>query len=218
MKERLDVLLVKHFLPQLYAEIKECRNFEEFGATYKGYSAGILLKLTYGFGLSDEKRMAILDEVIYRIDSIDFDEIRTEREELLQELYGTRPDRTHMDKYLKNAWNIEDMEKIWDLYEKEPYEDVSERTWFLGEYLDIFLRKSRGMLLASADFRELSEKISLALVGQKLSEKERNICEYHGRRIARMTLWEKSQKLKNVLYAVLRVKNIEAEWDSMPVD
>lgn len=84
----LDVLLVKHFLPQLYAEIKECRNFGEFGATYKGYSAGILLKLTYGFGLSDEKRMAILDEVIYRIDSIDFDEIRTEREELLQELYG----------------------------------------------------------------------------------------------------------------------------------
>ena len=214
----LDVLLVKHFLPQLYAEIKESRSFEEFGDTYKGYSADILLKLTYGFVFPDEKRMAILDELIYRIDSIDFDEIRTEREELLQELYGTKPDRTHMDKYLKNAWNMEDMKKIWDLYEKEPYEDVSERTWFLGEYLDVFSGKSRGMLLASADFRELSEKISLALVGQKLSEKERNICEYHGRRIARMTLWEKSQELKNVLYAVLGLKKVEAEWGSMPVD
>lgn len=33
-----------------------------------------------------------------------------------------------------------------------------------------------------------------------------------------MTLWEKSQELKNVLYAVFGLKKVEAEWDSMPVD
>ena len=41
-----------------------------------------------------------------------------------------------LEKYLKNAWNIRDMEKIWDLYEKQPYEETEERAAFLKNYLE----------------------------------------------------------------------------------
>ena len=47
-----------------------------------------------------------------------------------------------MEKYLKNAWNIRDMEKIWDLYERQPYEETEERVAFLKNYLEIFWRMS----------------------------------------------------------------------------
>lgn len=111
--EILDLLLVKNFLPELYEEIREKQSFEEFEKVYKGYTAEILLGLRLRFNEElifwDEKRAVMLNELVYRMDIMEFEKIQTDQEALRDELYGPNPDLEHMEKYLKNAWNIRDM-------------------------------------------------------------------------------------------------------------
>lgn len=57
----------------------------------------------------DEKRAVMLNELVYRMDIMEFEKIQTDQEALRDELYGPNPDLEHMEKYLKNAWNIRDM-------------------------------------------------------------------------------------------------------------
>ncbi|MFQ9393312.1 MAG: hypothetical protein ACLR2E_02730 [Lachnospiraceae bacterium] len=122
----------------------------------------------------------MLNELVYRMDIMEFEKIQTDQEALRDELYGPNPDLEHMEKYLKNAWNIRDMEKIWDLYEKQPYEETEERAASSENYLEIFWRMSRGILLTSDDFYQLSEKIFRNLNSQRWSEEDRRGYEWHG--------------------------------------
>ena len=212
----LDLLLVKNFLPELYEEIREKQNFGEFEKVYKGYTAEILLGLRLRFNEEfifwDEKRAIMLNELVYRMDIMEFEKIQTDQEAIREELYGPYPDLGNLEKYLKNAWNIRDVEKIWDLYEKQPYEETAERAAFLKNYLEIFWRMSRGILLTSDDFYQLSEKIFRNLNSQRWSEEDRRGYEWHGRQIARMILRENSQQLKNILYAAWGVTKVDAAW------
>lgn len=103
----LDLLLVKNFLPELYEEIREKQNFGEFEKVYKGYTAEILLGLRLRFNEElifwDEKRAVMLNELVYRMDIMEFEKIQTDQEAIQEELYGPYPDLGNLEKYLKNA-------------------------------------------------------------------------------------------------------------------
>ena len=76
--------------------------------------------------------------------SWNFEKIQTDQEAIQEELYGPYPDLGHLEKYLKNAWNIRDVEKIWDLYEKQPYEETAEGAAFSEKLSGDFLENVQG--------------------------------------------------------------------------
>lgn len=130
LKAIIEVQFLKHFLPELYADIKMSNDISEFGRRYKGYSVEIILGMKYGFWLPQEKKEKILNHIIYNVDVIDFLQVKSEREKYLSELYNKATLGNIMN-YLEYAQTYDDFKMIVQVCMNQGFDDYESRENFI---------------------------------------------------------------------------------------
>lgn len=216
LKAIIEVQFLKHILPELYANIKMSNDIFEFGRRYEGYSVDIILGMKYSFLIPEEKKGMILNNIIYNVDVIDFLQVKSEREKYLFELYNEAILDNIME-YLKYATTYNDFSKIVEVCTKQEFNNHVDRENFVKGILSIWAKQSNVSKIENFKFLDLSKQLVECLKQWKLTEKEKNICSYEGKRIIRRVIVDNSHCLRNILMMLFDVTTVENNWKTLGV-
>ena len=216
LKAIIEVQFLKHFLPKLYADIKMSSDISEFGRRYKGYSVEIILGMKYGFWIPQEKKEKILNHIIYKVDVIDFLQVKSEREKYMSELYNNAMIDNIM-LYLEYAQTYEDLKKIVEVCANQEFDDYESRENFIRTTLSIMAKQSSMVRIDNIKFGDLSKQIIDCIKWWKLSEKEKNICIYEGRMMIRRVIVDNTHFLRNILMLLFDVTVVETNWKTLGI-
>ena len=120
-------------MPEIYNEIKMSREIFEFGQKYQGYVIDVVFGLHYGFLIHNEKKEAILNYLIYKIDVIEFAKVKTMKEKYLSELRNDKIVISKIERYIEFIETYDDLNKILHIYKKHAFDDNVSQENFISK-------------------------------------------------------------------------------------
>lgn len=208
----IEVQFVKNILPELFTEIKMCSCIEEFGEKYKGYSLDIIWGVYLGLWLNSEKKVAILNNIIYNLDVIDFLHIKTLREKYIEELYSGKADIKNVNQYVECAQSYDDLHRIMEVCETKNFDKNTDKERFSGNILKILSNQWSPFKTYEKEFLDFSKHLVDWAVKSGMSEKERRIYAQEGYLIVRRCIIDNALQFKKVLSIFFPVSRVQEIW------
>lgn len=213
----IEVQFVKNILPELFTEIKMCSCIEEFGEKYKGYSLDIIWGVYLGLWLNSEKKVAILNNIIYNLDVIDFLHIKTEREKYIEELYSGKADIRNVNQYVECAQSYDDLYRIMEVCETKNFDKDTDKEKFSGNILKLLSQQWSPFKTYEKGFLNFSRSLVDWAVKSGLSEKEKRIYTQAGDLIVRRCIIDNALQFRKILSIFFPVSRIEEVWHGLAV-
>ena len=168
----IEVQFLKNFLPSLYADMRMCSDIYEFEEKYKGCSVNLILGIKSEFWSNKENKKKLLNDLIYRVDVIDYEQVQSVREKILRELHH-EPTLDHIMDYLKYAHSYNDFSKIIELSADQEFHQSKRREEFLEQILGMMGKLSYITEMNDAQMAALTKQLLEAMKGWNISEKEK---------------------------------------------
>ncbi len=217
LKAIIEVHFLRNMLPDIYTSLKMASNLMEFGKSYKGYSAEIILGLKYNFTYLDNKKITILNHIIYDVDVIDFAQVKVEREKYLSELYGAKASIKHINEYIEYARSYDDFSKILNICVEQQFNSNTDREVFIKEILSTLSKQLSLFKVNNQKFLDLSKELIECLKRFELSTNEKNICVYGGQMITRRVIVDNTHFLRNILFILFEINEVQESWKTLAV-
>lgn len=213
----IEVQFVKNILPDLFTEIKMCSCIEELGEKYKGYSLDIIWGVYLGLWLNSEKKVAILNNIIYNLDVIDFLHIKTRREKYIEELHSVKANIKNVNQYVECAQSYDDLYRIVEVCETRKFDKDVDKEKFLDNILKILSDLWCPFKTYDKEFLEFSKHLIDWAVKSGVSEKEKRIYTQAGYLIVRRCIIDNSLQFRKILSIFFPVSRIEETWHGLAV-
>lgn len=138
----IRVQFLKNFMPEVFKNIKMSRSIFEFGQRNYNYSIDIIFDLGYGFLLHNEKKEALLNFIIYKIDILVFSKVETKERKYLVELRKNKGTIKNIGEYINHAKTYDDLDKILDIYSTSEFNDSSLKENFIYMIFEVLSQQS----------------------------------------------------------------------------
>lgn len=217
IKGIIEVQFVKNILPEVFTEVKMCESIEEFGGKYSGYSLDIIWGIYLGLWFHSEKKEAILNNIIYNLDVIDFLHIKTQREKYLDELYSSKANIKNINQYVEYAQSYRDLNKIIEVCEAKYFDGDADKEKFLVKILECLSNQSSPFKTNEEGFLSFSKRLIEWAAKSGLSERGKRICTQAGYNIVRRCIIDNSLQFRKILSIFFPVTKIEETWHSLAV-
>lgn len=215
----IEVQFVKNFMPKIFTDIRMSRDIFEFGRKNQGYVINIVFGLHYGSLIHNEKKETMLNCLIYKIDVIDFNKVKTMKEEFLSELRSDRGTIANIGRYIDSAETYDDLDKILHIYEKQEFDDIGLRENFINKIFELLFKQHSPFKANTKEFLEFSNRLVHCLVETGLTDKEKTLCTSEGRLIVERTIVDNTKLFVNILFIFFDITTVENIWrDSMITD
>lgn len=211
----IEVQFVKNFMPEIFNDIKMSRDIFEFGQKYQGYVVNMIFGLHYGFLIHNEKKEAILNYLIYKIDVIEFDKVKTMKEKYLSELRNDRSIITNIDIYLNFAETYDDLGKILHIYKKREFDDNVLRQNFISKTFELLSERSSPFKANTKDFLDFSKRLVTCLMETGLTDKEKRVCVRESNLVVSRTIVDNAREFTNILSILFSVTIVENNWRTL---
>lgn len=213
----IEVQFVKNILPDLFTDIKMCSCIEEFGEKYKGYSLDIIWGVYLGLWSNSEKKVAILNNIIYNLDVIDFLYIKTQREKYIEELHSGKADIKNVNQYVECAQSYDDLHRIMEVCETKKFDKDTDKEKFSGNILNLLSQQWSPFKTYEKEFLNFSRHLVDWAVKSGVSEKEKRIYTQAGYLIVRRCIIDNSLQFRKILSIFFPVSRIEETWYGLAV-
>lgn len=213
----IEVQFVKNFMPEIFNDIKMNENIFEFGQKYQGYVIDIVFDLHYNFLIHNEKKEAILNYIIYRIDVIEFTKVKTMKEKYLFELRNDKSVISNIDMYIKFAETYDDLYKILHIYKKQKFDDNVLRENFISKIFEFLSKEFSPFKANTKEFLDFSKQLVDCLIETELTDKEKILCVKEGNLIVRRTIIDNAREFINILSILFEITTVENNWNTLIV-
>ena len=213
----IKVQYVKNFMPEVFNDIKMNRNIFEFCQKYTGYTVDMIFDLKYGLMLHNEKQEILLNLLIYKIDVIDFSQVKTECERRLFELHNNRAVARYIKEYIDFAQTYDDLEKILDIYEKQEFNDEVFKNNYIGMIFEVLSQQSSPFKANTKEFLDFSKRLMECLVKKGLSEVEKIMCVREGSLVIRRAIVDNARLFINILSILFDITTVSIHWNTLAV-
>lgn len=211
------VQFIKNFLPKVYADIVMCGDIATFAKKYCGYTVGTILGLKYKFLFYEERMYIIYNHIIYKIDNIDYNKIKSERKKFIDELYSPYANIKHINDYLLHTNTYEDYNKILEICNSQNFETVEARETFVKNILNVLDKQRSFQKVDNLMFYELSKNLLDIFKRFKLNLREKNYCISKGRMIIRQVIVSNTHLLRCILLILFENSKVEKSWEALAV-
>ncbi len=175
IKAIIEVQFIKNILPKIFANIKMCRDIIEFQNKYSCYSVDVIFGLNCCYFLK-EKKIFILNYIIYHLDVVDFIQVKTEKEKYLDELNGDRAVIDNICKYIEYSESLNDLHKVLSVVGEQKFKDYDARKSFIIEIFDVLTKQSMYYKKNTDEFLVFSRHLCDCMGNLGLSKEENTIC------------------------------------------
>ena len=213
----IKVQFVKNFLPMQYSEIKLSNDLLEFGENYAGYAIELIFDLKSGFLLPREKTITVLNYLIYKVDVIDFRQVRTIEERYLTELRSGEGLIEHVNEYVDYAKSYDDLDMIIKICKTDMFENAELKEQFIEKILDVLSKQTIIWEPNTPEFLEFSELLVDWLKKCGLSEAQKYVCIHKGELIVRRVIVDNTHLFRNILYILFGITKVEEKWEILSV-
>lgn len=217
LKAVIEIQFIKNILPDIYAEIKLLNSILDLKGISKSNSVEIILGLNYVMPNIDEKKITILNQIIYELDIIDFAQIKLKREKYMEELQEGKAIIEHIQEYVEYAQSYDEYSEILDMCKLQEFESVEDREAFIKAILNVMSKQSSTFRVENEKFNAWSKQMISCLKAWNLSEPEKQICINEGRMIIRRVIVDNTHFLKYILMIQYGVTNVEENWQTLSV-
>lgn len=212
----VEVQFVKNFMPEIFNDIKMSEDIFEFGQKYQGYIIDVVFDLHYGFLIHNEKKEAILNYLIYKIDVIDFARVKTMKEKYLFELRNDKSVISNIDMYIEFAETYDDLNTVLQIYKKQEYDNVS-RENFINRIFELLSKQSSPFKANTKEFLDFSKQFIACLIETGLTDKGKILCVSEGNLVVRRTIVDNSREFINILSVLFDVTTVGNNWSTLMV-
>lgn len=213
----IKVQFVKNFLPGQYREIKLSNDLQEFGEKYAGYTIELIFDLKSGFLLPREKTITVLNYLIYKVDVIDFKQVRTIEERYLTELRSGEGLIERITEYVDYAKSFDDLDKVIKICKADKFKNEEEKGQFIEKILDVLSKQSTIWEPNTPRFLKFSELLVDWLKKCGLSEEQKFICIHKGELIVRRVIVDNTHLFRNILFILFGISRVEEKWEILSV-
>lgn len=210
----IKVQYVRSFMPEVFNDIKMKRNIFEFCRKYNGYAVDMIFDLKYGLLYHNEKQEALLDTIIYKIDVIDFSQVKTICERCLYELHNNQTSVKHIKEYIEFAQTYDDLNKILDLYEKQELNGGVTNYNFIEMIFNVLTQQSSSFKANTKDFLDFSQRFMECLVKKGMSDVEKITCVRASISVIDRTLADNKNEFIIVLSILFDITIVMEQWDN----
>ncbi len=208
-KAVIEVQFVRNFMPVIFNDIKMSGDIIEYEKTHQGYVVEIILDLYYGIKICNEKKAILLNYIIYKIDVINFSQVRTHEEKCLARLRGDKGVINEINEYLKYAQSSSDFEKILHIYKTQRYDGTALENDFVEKILRRLMETSYPFKANTQEYLVFSKKLIDVFLEIGLSETDKLICINYGKRLACNAMKASANVFKTILSILFPVTVIE---------
>ncbi len=210
----IRVQFLKNFMPEVFKNIKMSRSIFEFGQRDYSYSIDIIFDLGYGFLLHNEKKEALLNFIIYKIDILVFSKVETKEGKYLVELRNNKGTIKNIGEYIKT---YDDLDKILDIYSTSEFNDSSLKENFIYMIFEVLSQQSSSFKANTKAFLNFSKCLMESLLKKGLSDKEKIICVSQGNLVIRRTIVDNARLFINILSILFDVTTVADQWNALAV-
>ena len=171
----------------------------------------------YGFLIHNEKKEAILNYLIYKIDVIEFDKVKTMKEKYLSELRNDRGAIANIDIYLNFAETYDDLGKILHIYEKWEFDNAVLQENFISKTLELLSEQSSPFKANTKEFLDFSKQLVACLMKTGLTDKGKILCVSEGNLVVRRTIVDNAREFINILSILFDVTTVGNNWSTLMV-
>lgn len=212
----VEVQFVKNFMPEIFNDIKMSEDIFGFGQKYQGYIIDIVFDLHYGFLIHNEKKEAILNYLIYKIDVINFEKVKTMKERYLSELRNNKHVISNIDMYIEFAETYDDLNTVLHIIKKQEYDNISQEN-FIGKIFELLSKQSSPFKANTKEFLDFSKQFIACLIETGLSDKGKILCVSEGNLVVRRTIVDNAREFVNILSILFDVTTVGNNWSTLSV-
>lgn len=211
----IKVQYVKNFMPKEFNDIRMSRDIYEFFQIYNQYTLDIIFDLKYLRLIHNEKQEIILNLIIYKIDVIDFSQVRTMREKRLFELHNGCIVISRIKEYLDIAQTYDDLQIILDIYERQNFSDKDSKDEFIKAFFEVLCQQTSPFKADTKEYLNFSKQFMECLIRKGLSNGQKIVCVKGGNMIVTRTIEYNARSFKNILYMLFDLTDVMDKWDSL---
>lgn len=209
----IAVKFTEHFLPEEYWEIKTCGSVTRWQQQEPDHIANIILDIGNPYTIGEEKKRYLVEQLVFRIGTINFEAMHTEEEMYLLELRDDRGKINCINKYIEYAQDYNDLKKIIDIVSKENF-SVGNKLEFFEDILTCLSREYNRFAPKDRAFYDFSKQMIDFLCKAQLSDKEKTTCIYYGDHIVERAIIENTYIFRNILLLLCNPQKVEEHWGS----
>lgn len=213
----IKVQYVKNFMPEVFNDIRMNRDIFEFCQKYNGYTVNVIFNLKLGGLIHNEKKEALLNLIIYKIDVIDFSQVKTTSERRLFELRNDRTNNNYIGEYIEFAETYDDLNKILDIYEKQEFKDNVLIDNFIEILFEAISQRTCPIKPNTKEFLDFSKRLMECLIKKGLSSREKIVCVSGGSSVIGRAVVDNARLFINILLILFDVTTVWNEWNSLAV-
>lgn len=213
----IRVQYVKNFMPKVFDDIRMDSNIYEFCKKYKKYTLDMVFDLNFAGLIHNEKKEILLNLIIYKIDVIDFSQVKTMREKRLFELHSGRAVISHIKEYLEFAETYDDLKKILDIYAKQEFNDRAAKDDFIEILFGNLSQQTIRFKANTKEFLNFSKQLMECLIKKGLSNREKIVCVSGGSQVIRRAIVDNARLFINILCILFDVTTVMDKWNTLSV-
>lgn len=213
----IKVQYVKNFMPELFDDIKMSSTIFDFCKKYTQYTLDMIFDLKFVGFIHDEKLESLLNLIIYKIDVIDFSQVRTLREKYIRELHKEGGEISHIKEYLEFAQTYDDLEKILAVYQEQEFKDGVSKDDFIESLFGILSQQTSPFKANTKEFLNFSKHFMDCLIKRGLSDREKIVCVSGGSLVIRRAVTDNARLFINILYILFDVTTVMDNWHTLAV-
>lgn len=206
----IEVQCVKNLLPELYDQMKQWQDISML------QEAKMLFEINESGNNWNAKKICVMNEIVYNIDIIDFEQMMTEKEKYLIELHGDSITVDHINEYVKHAESYEDLKQVVKICKEHSSLKGQKREVFLENILDRMCSQHEWTAERKEDFLELSKMLIGYFRDVGMSEQEKKICEQKGNIIGQRIIAINGELFRNILRTLFPFGKVENAWHISP--
>lgn len=213
----IEVQFVKNFMPEIFNEIKMSREIFEFGRKYQGYIIDVVFGLHYDFLIHNEKKEAILNYLIYKIDVIEFAKVKTMKEKYLSELRNDKIVISNIERYIELIETYDDLDKILHIYKKQMFDNNVSQENFISKIFEFLSKRASPFKANTKEFLDFSKQLVACLMETGLTDKGKILCVSEGNLVVRRAIVDNAREFINILSILFNVTTVKNNWSTLMV-
>lgn len=212
----IAVKFTEHFLPEEYWKIKSSGSVTRWQKQEPDHLANTILDIGNRYTLYGEKKRYLVEQLVFRLEAINFEVMHTEEERYLIELRSGKGNIDNINKYIEYSQKYDDLKKILDVVRIESFPNDN-RMEFLEGILTCLSMEYSTFSPKDRKFYDFSRELTDFLCEAGLSDKEKTTCIYYGHHIARRAIVENAYVFRNILLLLCDKEKVEKYWKPLSV-
>ena len=210
----IKVQFVKNFMTEIFNNIKMSEDIYEFAQEHQAFPIDVVFDLHYDLLINNEKKETILNQLIYKIDTIDFDNIKTEEEKYHNEMDRDKMEVFNIYMYIEYAKNYDHLNKILSMY--KDHDNIS-RESFINKIFELLCKRNSPFKVNTKEFLDFSKQFIACLKEMGLTDQDRRLCVSGGNSILRKAIIDNFIDFRKVLSVLFDITIIENNFQTLDV-